>query len=406
MWKWRRSTVLLGCGGGWLLSDWTATPSPLPLESRVGMKPTDTREEEEEMENSTGNEQKSKTKSVRGFAPDTPTSCAQLDQPMIDSVKGDGEMQVTCERCGRLVQAIVFEIAAAMSKEDAMDYGEELGVVYDDFVGYCECDLVDSVDEFEAFPQSPDRVLAPVASRLVTRWEWVGEIGDLLLDGTDWLWSWFRRQSDEAQSALWASYFELGAREDRERPVATRVERVVKLVPVDDVSCEVVAEDVVVEARSVFAEALEAEWAARVPLVGGAGGAGSIGEDSASAELNRLVEADERLARASRRVEEALVVVDRRAVTVVPPRVMRTGPWDFERGEHRAEPVTAENRRIWNESPEQARARAEAIVAKLKARGVPVRTWRPDNRTEQQKRVDSFRYWKADRQRRLVGLSV
>lgn len=251
--------------------------------------------------------------------------------------------------------------------------------------------------------------LARMLGAVATRWSDVGEFGDYLLGGDPVAWTEFACWSDEMQSRFWQSYHELGSEplgpslETRERPVAQRVVSKVLLEPVDEERVRVVRRDVVEFPAGTFAEALDAEWAARVPLVGGAGGPGSIGEDSASAELNRLVDADERVARASRRAEEALVVVDRRAVTVVPPKVMRSGEWDVERGERVAEPVAAENRRHWHDSPEQARLHAEAIVAKLKARGVPVRTWTPDNRTDRQKMVDAFRYWKAQRRREVVA---
>jgi hypothetical protein len=267
-----------------------------------------------------------------------------------------------------------------------------------------EDDVVDCEPEDGDGSTPIDRIRGPIA----TRWSDVGEFGDSLLDGDKDAWDDFHGFSAEARERFWQSYHELGSEplgptlETRERPVAQRVVSKVLIRSVDDEHSEVVRRDVVEFPAGTFAEALDAEWAARVPLVGGAGGAGSIGEDSASAELNRLVDADERLARASRRAEEALVVVDRRAVTVVPPRVMRSGEWDVERGERVAEPVAAENRRHWHESREEAQRHAEAIVAKLKARGVPCRTWTPDNRSEREKMVDAFRYWKAQRRQEVT----
>lgn len=270
--------------------------------------------------------------------------------------------------------------------------------------------------------------------RLATNWSDIGTFGDKLMGelGTPReqyeARSYYNELSDAQRSAFWSAYYEVGqsplgqdahGRPDGkhfryDRDVAGAERLVAVLHGEDDSFTGDTVEFVEAQPvhRGVFGDALDAEWSARRPLVKGYAGRSVAREDTpeqiadreagvidefVATELNRRIAVEERNVREARRCEETLVVVDRCAVTLVPPRVARTleATWDVERCGWRLVAVQAENKRwYFDRSPETALAKAEQIVARLKARGVPTRTWRPDNTPERTRIVKAFRYWK------------
>lgn len=393
-------------------------------------------------------------KSVRGSAPDTPASCAQLDQPTIDNLEGT-EMLETCERCGQLVKSGVL-------------HGRWVGPCEDDVVD-CEPDdappagfLVESVYEprdADRFARLDEAARARVAAEMseplpgrrtpshrATVWSVLCDFASLVIgEAGSKRERYEARQAynafpDAVKSAFWKCYREMQEHApvgvDTGRPdgqhgrdydvpamyetirrvgdefelVAARLDDSETSLRWDGEALRRFEEPAGVMS-STFARALDAEWSARRPLVSCRAGrsvareetpeeiedreAGVV-EEFVATELNRKVALDERYEREARRREEALVVVDRRAVTICPPAIARElkPSWDFERGEWKLVAVRAENKRHWHEQPETASAFAASVVSKLKARGVPVRTWRPDNTPEQARKVRAFRYWK------------
>lgn len=212
--------------------------------------------------------------------------------------------------------------------------------------------MMEASENREALYAILDELAKPVA----TRWSLVGDLADLIFADEDGVAArdWFEAQSDEFKERFWAAYSEL------------------EMTPLG-------IDDSTPEYETLFrddTDYFDSEWLARRPVVASEKAKrGNVGADSTVAELNRAMAREARMANRAHKLHEALIVHDRRKVVVVWPKVARTADSGWY-----SEVVDADNTRKWFDSKADATAYVESLSAKLAAREVPVRVYRPEAR--------------------------